>query len=67
MSTHTDMWVELNNERWGSTNLQFLNVWDSEVHKVFFLAFLVMAIAVLGCGRIYLILTEQVLLTHTVQ
>ena len=41
--------------------LQFLYVWDPEVHEVLFLALLVMAIAVLSGGGVHLILAGQVL------
>jgi hypothetical protein len=42
---------------WGG--LQFLYVWDPEVHEVLLLALLVMAIAVLSGARVHLILAEQ--------
>ena len=47
------------------TNLQFLDVWDPEVHQVFLLAFLVMAVAELRGARIHLLLAGQVLHAHT--
>ena len=41
--------------------LQFLNVWDSEVHQVLLLAFQVMAIVELGGGWVHLVLAGEVL------